>query len=167
MTLPQGQHIVAELDEIPPGHRKIVTIGGREIGIFNVNGKLYAIRNRCPHQGGPLCKGTIGGFVTSSAPGEYRFERPGEMLRCPWHQWEYDITTGQSWFDPARVRTRKYSVRVSSGAELVIEDDVDPAPECATADLPQGPTGLAPGPYVAETYPVSVDRDYVILDLRR
>lgn len=175
MTLPEGQHVVAELGEIPPGSRKIVTVNGREIGIFNVKGTLYAIRNRCPHQGGPLCQGTIGGFVSSSAPGEYRYERAGEMIRCPWHQWEYDITTGQSWFDPARVRTRKYSVRVSAGAELVIDDDAQGADvdaeisQGAEADAaaPTGPAGLEPGPFVAETYPVSIDRDYVIVDLRR
>lgn len=167
MTLEKGQHIVAELDEIPPGGRKIVTVDGREIGIFNVNGKLYAIRNRCPHQGGPLCRGTLGGFVTSTGPGEYHYERPGEMLRCPWHQWEYDITTGQSWFDPARVRTRTYRVHVEAGASIAIDDDEAAPSDADPQQRPPGPAGLEPGPFVAETYPVSVERDYVVVDLRR
>jgi 3-phenylpropionate/trans-cinnamate dioxygenase ferredoxin subunit len=161
-----GKHVVARVAEFPPGTRRIVQLDGFSVGVMNIKGTYYALRNSCPHQGGPLCLGTVGGFVTSSGPGEYRFERPGEMLRCPWHQWEYDITTGQSWFDPARVRTRKYSVRVSSGAELIVEDDVEAGPEEGDERL-DGPTGLQPGPFVAETYPVSVDRDYVIVDQRR
>ena len=40
-----------------PGERKLVEIGGRSIGVFNVDGEYYALRNRCPHQGGPLCDG--------------------------------------------------------------------------------------------------------------
>ena len=49
-------HVVARVSELPPGARRIVEIGRRSIGVFNVNGKLYALRNACPHQGAPLCR---------------------------------------------------------------------------------------------------------------
>ncbi len=94
-----AKHVVATVDEIPPGERKIVEVAGRSIGVFNVDGAFYALRNRCPHQGGPLCRGTIAGFVSATKPGEYRVSRHGRTLRCPWHGWEFDVTTGQSWFD--------------------------------------------------------------------
>ena len=89
------------VDEIPPGGRKIVEVGGRSIGVFNVGGEFFALRNRCPHQGGPLCLGITLGFLRSAGPGEFHYSRAGEILRCPWHGWEFDMRTGQSWFDPA------------------------------------------------------------------
>ncbi|HEV8638476.1 MAG TPA: Rieske 2Fe-2S domain-containing protein, partial [Chloroflexota bacterium] len=48
------KHVVAAVDEIPPGGRKIVEVAGRSIGVFNLGGEFFALRNRCPHQGGPL-----------------------------------------------------------------------------------------------------------------
>lgn len=151
------RHVVARVDELPEGSRKIVTVGGREIGVFNVDGAYYAIRNRCPHQGGPLCLGQQLGRVSSSTPGEYEFEPGGLILRCPWHQWEFDLRTGQSWFDPAKVRVRAYDARVESGATLLADraDVAAPAPQ----------PGLEPGPYVAEVYAVAVEHDYVVVEL--
>src|SRR5437016_4853366 len=63
---------VATLNEIPPGSRKIVEIAGRSIGVFNVGGAFYALRNRCPHQGGPLCQGRLeGSGFQGPAPSPY------------------------------------------------------------------------------------------------
>jgi 3-phenylpropionate/trans-cinnamate dioxygenase ferredoxin subunit len=145
------RHAVATVDEIPPGGRKIVEVAGRSIGIFNVDGVFYALRNRCPHQGGELCRGNISGFVTATKPGEYRTDRPGQILRCPWHGWEFDITTGQSWFDPSKVRVRQYEVTVQ--------------PVIPTDDPDAWTSGLERGPYVAETYPVSVERQVVMVEI--
>ena len=141
-----SQFVVATVDEIPPGGRKILEVAGRSIGVFNLGGEFFALRNTCPHQGGPLCQGTVGSLVVAARPGEYSLSRPGEMLQCPWHGWEYDLRTGQSWFDPARTRVRAYPVDVADAAALA-------------------EAGLQPGPYVAETYPVSVERRYVLVEL--
>jgi nitrite reductase/ring-hydroxylating ferredoxin subunit len=143
-----ASHVVARVDEIPPGGRKIVEVEGRSIGIFNVGGEFVAVRNRCPHQGGPLCLGTLVGAIDSPRPGVYLHSRPGEMIRCPWHAWEFDLRDGRSWFDPARTRVRSYDVTVSSGAEL----------------SPPRP-GLLPGPYELETYDVAVDQRYLVVDV--
>jgi nitrite reductase/ring-hydroxylating ferredoxin subunit len=143
-----SRYIVATVEEIPPGARKIVEVAGRSIGVFNLGGEFFALRNRCPHQGGPLCVGSQGGLVIASAPGEYQYSRAGEMLRCPWHGWEFDIRTGQSWFDPARVRVRRYEVAIEEQAP-----DTDPH------------TGLARGSYIAETYPVAVERRHVVVEV--
>jgi nitrite reductase/ring-hydroxylating ferredoxin subunit len=110
--------VVAEITDLPPGTRRIVEVAGRSIGVFNVGGEFLAVRNRCPHQGGPLCEGVTVGALTSDQPGEYDYTRPGEVIRCPWHAWEFDLRTGASWFDPARQRVRAYDVEVRAGAEL-------------------------------------------------
>jgi 3-phenylpropionate/trans-cinnamate dioxygenase ferredoxin subunit len=145
-----AKYIVATVDEIPPGERKLVEVAGRLVGLFNVNGSFFALRNQCPHQGGPLCNGRLTGFLMASVPGEYSYTRQGEMIRCPWHGWEFDIKTGQSWFDPARTRVRSYKVSI----ETVAPDALDaPAP------------GLEKGPYVAEHYPVTIEQPYVIIEI--
>lgn len=142
-----AKHIVATVDEIPPGGRKIVEIAGRSIGVFHVDGAYYALRNTCPHQGGPLCEGRLTGFLMADVPGEYTYTRQGEILRCPWHGWEFDVKTGQSWWDPARTRVRQYEVEVGDVASEEIE------------------SGRVKGDYVAEHYAVSVERPYVLIDV--
>lgn len=146
-------YVVATAAEIPPGGRKIVDIAGRSVGVFNVGGSYYALRNTCPHAGGPLCEGVLSGFVSSSAPGHYTYERRGEILRCPWHQWEFDIRTGRSWFDPVRTRVRSYRASVEAGADLLAGD---PEPEHA---------GRARGPYAAEVYRVTRDGEFVVVHI--
>ena len=74
-------------------------------GIFNVNGAFYAVRNICPHKNGPLCTGEFSGRVTTDAPPSTRgatiaVDGLGEVLRCPWHQWAFDIATGRCLVDP-------------------------------------------------------------------
>jgi nitrite reductase/ring-hydroxylating ferredoxin subunit len=149
-----ARYVVAEAGEIPPGGRKIVEVAGRSIGIFNIGGEFFALRNRCPHQGGPLCEGKTWGALVADRPGEFHYSRPGEILTCLWHGWEYDIRTGQSWCAPERLRVRRYEVAVEAGAEIVAAPDPDaPAP------------GLVKGPYVAETYPVAADGRYLVVEI--
>src|SRR5260370_41770743 len=141
------KYVVAAVEEIPPGQRKIVDVGGRSVGVFNVGGEFFAVLNRCPHQGGPLCKGETLGFLRPGEVGEFQYSRAGEIVRCPWHGWEYDLRTGQSWFDPGRVFLPPHNVPVHPGPP--------PPPQTKT---PPGMEGLQPGPYVAETFPVSVEQ---------
>ena len=109
-----AKHVIAPASELAPGDRKIVTAEGRSIGIFNVHGSLFALRNSCPHQAAPLCLGSIKGMTMPSQPGEYIWARDGEILRCPWHGWEFDITTGRSIYNPHKMRVRSYDVTVEN-----------------------------------------------------
>jgi len=127
----KGRHVVASVSEIPDGGRKIVEVAGRSIGVFNVAGRFFAVRNRCPHQSGPLCTGRTTGLVSSTSPGVYEYTREGEYLRCPWHGWEFDLATGQSIFDPTKTRVKSYPVEVET--------------------------------LQAETYPVEVERDVIVV----
>lgn len=108
-----AKHVVARRDEIPPGGRKIVRIGGREVGIFNLEGVFYALKNVCPHQGARVCLGRVVGTTLPSDVYEFSYSREGQILRCPWHEWEYDIVTGVSLFDP-KVKIVSYPVEVIS-----------------------------------------------------
>lgn len=112
------RHIVAPITDLPPGKRKIVTINGREIGVFNVNGALYALRNICGHRGGPLCSGRLRPLVLGDAPLQFEYERESEILKCPWHQWEFDIKTGQALYDE-KLRVKTYRV-AQEGEDVVI-----------------------------------------------
>jgi nitrite reductase (NADH) small subunit len=107
------RYVVATVSEIPLGSMKIVDAGGRSIGVYNIDGQFYALRNICPHQGAELCKGLIKPLVASSGPGSFEYERAGEIVRCPWHQWEFDIKTGCMIVDPA-MRTKSYEVTVET-----------------------------------------------------
>ena len=132
--------MVAAVDEIPPGGRKLVEVAGRRVVVFNLDGEFFALGDRCPHQGGSLSAGCLTGAVSSPEPGQYFYGRRGEMVRCPWHYWEFDIRTGQSRFDPSRVRTRRYEARVEPGK------------------------AVQEGGFRAETFVVRVEDDYVVID---
>ncbi len=80
-----GRHLVGRASELPPGERRIVEVEGRSIGIFNVHGRFYALRNRCPHHAAPLCLGTIKGVTLPVKRGEYVWARDGDILHYPWH----------------------------------------------------------------------------------
>ena len=114
---------VGPLSELPPGTRRIVhPSGGAGIGVFNVDSKLYAVKNTCPHMGAELCKGKLTGTTrgTRTEDGHVAMEwiRDGEILRCPWHHWEFDILTGRTLF-PSRRRVATYEVEVSGVNEDV------------------------------------------------
>jgi nitrite reductase/ring-hydroxylating ferredoxin subunit len=131
-------YVVAGADEVPPGERILVEVQGRSIGIFNIRGEFFALRNACPHQGAPLCLGSLDGTAAPSAPGVYEWVRDGEILACPWHGWEFDVRTGRSIFNPHRTRVRSY--------EVTVEEPETPDPS-------------------VETYPLSVEAGRLVLHM--
>ncbi len=132
---------MAAVGEVAPGGSKLVTVKGREIALFNVGGEYFALFNTCPHAGASLCRGKIVRPAESTEPGTYRLAHDRAMLRCPWHGWQFDIRTGQAWCDPETLKVRNYPVAIEAGAQL------------------------AKGPYVAETFAVSIDQDYVVIEM--
>ena len=93
---------VCPVTEMAPGQRRLVEVDDKSIGIFRIDDQFYAIRNMCPHQRAPLCRGHISATATSDKPGEWKWEREHSIIRCPWHGWEFDIKTGRSVFNPHR-----------------------------------------------------------------
>ena len=130
-------HAVCRLDELPPGGRKRVEVNGRAVALFNVKGELFAVLDRCPHAGASLYDGQLTGLMGSSGPGNYALTREGEILRCPWHRWEFDLRTGKSCAEPSRLWLKTYEVSV-----------VDPAAPDLTATV----------------FPVTVDDHWVVIE---
>ena len=114
----EQRHVVAKVDELSEGSRKLVYLAGREIGVFHVAGHYYALRNVCPHKGAPICKGRIRPQIYSTGVGEVAFQREGEIIKCPWHLWEFDLTTGASLHDDD-LKIATYRV-AQEGDEIVV-----------------------------------------------
>ncbi len=144
--------VVAPLRDFPPGERRLLNVGGRSIGVFRVGDQFFAIRNRCPHQGGPLCLGHILGAAVADEPGAARIAAEPLRIACPWHGWEYDLQSGQSFIGAAMPGVRSYAVGLEPGGTLA-------------GELQAGRARLIPGPYKAETFPVSVEDDYVVVEV--
>jgi nitrite reductase/ring-hydroxylating ferredoxin subunit len=96
--MPQ-RHSVASLADLPPGTGRAFSVAGRMLALFNVEGRLFAIDNVCPHDGAPLAEGTVAGTT----------------LTCPWHSAEFDLTSGQVLSPPATEDIRHFPVFVNNG----------------------------------------------------
>ena len=110
---------VCPAEELQEGQRKLVKVDGSEIAIFNTDGQVYAVRNKCPHQGVSLVYGTIGGTMLPSDPHTYQYGRDKEILRCPLHGWGFDIKTGESVFNDKNCKLKTYDVR-QEGNSIVL-----------------------------------------------
>ena len=113
-----AQHDVGNVSDIPPGERLLITVARQSIGVFNVNGRFYALKNSCIHDQAPVCLGEISGALLPSDYGEYVWGKEGEILRCPWHGWEFDITTGSSLFKP-NAKLTTYPVTIANDRVIV------------------------------------------------
>ncbi|MEN0137800.1 MAG: Rieske 2Fe-2S domain-containing protein [Rhodococcus sp. (in: high G+C Gram-positive bacteria)] len=111
------RYIVGAVADLPPGSSTVVYPDKVKsgIGVFNVDGEFYALKNTCPHMGGPLCKGTVRGTstaeVTPNQAPEVKWVRDGEIISCPWHHWEFEIKSGRTIF-ASKQRVRPYPVSI-------------------------------------------------------
>jgi len=102
---------VARRDELEPGTGKTMDVEGTPVALFNVGGTYYAVQNTCRHRGGPLGEG----------------ELSESTVTCPWHGWQYDVTTGEKVSNP-EIRVEKFEVRVEGDDILVSKEAVRTAP---------------------------------------
>jgi nitrite reductase/ring-hydroxylating ferredoxin subunit len=111
-----GRVRVGPIDEIPDGQERIVAVLDNEVGVYNLHGEYYAVRNYCPHRGAPICRGIrTGTMVPSTEVGRYEWGLEGQVLRCPWHRWEFDLVTGRTLFETDKRRLIQYRVTVEDG----------------------------------------------------
>jgi nitrite reductase/ring-hydroxylating ferredoxin subunit len=96
--------------DLSTGARKLFRANGKQILLLNAEGQTYAIANRCPHEGYPLSEGTLG---------------PGCLLTCNWHNWKFDLTSGEALIGRDPVRTYPLEFR---GDEIFV-DLTDPPAE--------------------------------------
>jgi nitrite reductase/ring-hydroxylating ferredoxin subunit len=92
----------AKKDEIPAGTIREFQVNGKTIALANVDGTFYAVNNTCLHRGGPLGQG----------------ELEDKVVTCPWHGWQYDVTTGVNTMDDSE-RVDRYEVKVEGDVVLV------------------------------------------------
>jgi len=85
----------AKKDEVPAGTIREFQVDGKTIALANVDGSFHAINNTCLHRGGPLGQG----------------ELEGNVVTCPWHGWQYDVTSGKVTMNPS-VGVDSYAVEV-------------------------------------------------------
>ena len=93
---------VAKTSEIPAGSGKVIEVGGKTIAVSNCDGTFYATDNTCLHRGGPLGEGALS----------------GKTVTCPWHGWEYDVSTGACQMD-ASLKVQTFDVKVEGDDILV------------------------------------------------
>jgi 3-phenylpropionate/trans-cinnamate dioxygenase ferredoxin subunit len=135
-----ARYVVSTTADFPPGTRKTLTVNERAVVVFNIEGEYFGLYDKCPHNGGSLAQGVLTGLLQSGEPGNYSYSKQGEIIRCPWHGWEFDVRTGQSFCRAIRARARPLPVRVEAGSDIV------------------------EGPYKAETVNVRVEDRYVVVE---
>lgn len=86
---------VASTADVKPGQAVVVEVNGKTLAVFNVDGAFHAIDNTCVHRGGPLGEGDI----------------HGKVVACPWHGWQFDVTTGECLKNPS-AKVDVYQVKV-------------------------------------------------------
>lgn len=116
-------HLICKPDELPSGDVKIVVVDTIEIGVFRKGSEYYAYQNVCPHQGGPACEGLRAAQVQDTIDGKglfagQRFDEDDTHIICPWHGYEFHLTTGQHVGD-AKVRLKRFPVSVRDGGVYV------------------------------------------------
>jgi len=114
--------VVGVKDDVLEGGRVVVDVEGLEIGIFRLDGRLYAWENRCVHAGGPVCQGKLTNRVVERLdPGMRSLgdDFSDELhIVCPWHGYEYDVRTGEHPAD-SQLRLRHIEVEEREG-EIVV-----------------------------------------------
>jgi nitrite reductase/ring-hydroxylating ferredoxin subunit len=110
------KHELFPLETFELGSRRSVTVAGIDILVVRTkDGRLRALRNRCPHAGARLSYGRVLSMVVSRDGADYALHDSVVGIRCPWHALEFDLDTGRCFADPERYRVRPYKLTVENG----------------------------------------------------
>lgn len=90
--------------DVAAGCATVVEVNGKPVALFNDEGSYYAIENTCKHRGGPLGEGDLSGSVVS----------------CPWHGWEWDVTSGKC-LTNTQAQVARFEVKIE-GDDLLVSD---------------------------------------------
>ena len=116
MSSREAEVDVGPLAGFAPGEPIRVDVGNRAIVVVRHNSEVFALRDLCPHMGAQLSSGRVGGTTLPCKPGdEIVYGRAGEILTCPWHGWQFELTTGKSLCNPERARVRRYQACIRAG----------------------------------------------------
>lgn len=110
------KHDLFPADELEPGQMRAVQVDRVALVVVRgADGRFHALRDRCPHQAGPLSRGYLRPMVVGDDVGQFQFLADKEVLHCPWHGFEYDLDTGRCPGDPETMRVRVYDVGIENG----------------------------------------------------
>jgi nitrite reductase (NADH) small subunit len=112
-------HFVTDLDQLDEAKPTMFAVLGRSIGLIKTNGKVYAVRNICPHKRAPVCRGTLRGTMLPSDPSTFVFGLEGQILQCPWHGWEFDLESGSTVCGHEGKKLTLYSVTLKERAVYI------------------------------------------------
>lgn len=113
------RRFACKAEEVAPAAPKIVTFEKMSIGIFQLEDGYAAMLNICPHRAGQLCEGPVCGTAKTTDKPEFIYEREGELVRCAWHGWEFEIKSGKCLVDE-KLHARTFPVHVE-GDDIFIE----------------------------------------------
>ncbi len=113
------QYRVGTVDELRRDRFRVMDVEGRRVGVLSVGERFYALHDRCPHMGASMCSGTVSGTFVAAAPHDLVYGKHDEVIRCPWHGWEFDLETGRSLLEPERVGLKTYEVTVEDGEVIL------------------------------------------------
>jgi NAD(P)H-dependent nitrite reductase small subunit len=99
------QYLLGRLEDFPEGSGRAFQAGGRTVAVFRSNGELFAVANRCIHKGASICEGVLADS--------------GKVVRCPWHNWSFDLKTGENCLDPTE-KLRTYEVRAEGDQVILV-----------------------------------------------
>ena len=91
------EYVIGKIDDIPEGKGRAFKAGRVTVAVFRANGKVFAMNNRCVHKGASMCEGEI--------------TDGGKVVRCPWHNWAFDLASGTHCYD-ANEKIRTYEVKM-------------------------------------------------------
>jgi NAD(P)H-dependent nitrite reductase small subunit len=92
------EYLIGKIDDLPEGEGRAFQAGTRTVAVFRTNGKVFAIANRCVHKGASMCDGKLSDH--------------GTVVRCPWHNWPFDLASGRNCLDPnEKLRTFEVKLR--------------------------------------------------------
>lgn len=112
------KHRLCTVEEIPAGEKRGFTVKNIPIVVVHSQkGEFYAIYGMCPHQRSPLLAGVLGGLTVAEQAGQaFEYIREGEILRCPWHGFSYDVTTGACLAEEKKLRIKTYPLTIEDRA---------------------------------------------------
>jgi nitrite reductase/ring-hydroxylating ferredoxin subunit len=114
------KQVVCEASKLGPGQIVSAQLGPMPVAVVRAqDGTLYGLLDKCLHQGGRLSRGILEPAPIADVPGDYQVDPDLQIIKCPWHGYEYDLKTGCTLFDPNQ-RVRTFTVREEDG-QIVIE----------------------------------------------
>ena len=113
------KHFACKTSDVPAGAAKIARIKNLTVGVFKLPDGYYAMLNVCPHKGAAVCEGPVCGTTRHTDQRDFVYERAGEIVRCAWHGWEFDIRSGEFLVD-RKIKARTFPVSVDGDDVYVL-----------------------------------------------